>query len=86
MTVSTFGRRWLGEAIATEPACFASGSMPRLSETRRRQGGQCGVRVRHGQHQRDLLKAFDLPVVFPEINSLQTAVRRRGSRVPRARG
>ena len=24
----------------------------------------------------EILKAFDLPVVFPEINSLQTAVRR----------
>ena len=31
----------------------------------------------------EVLLSFDLPVVFPEINSLQTAVRRVAPRVPR---
>lgn len=39
------------------------------------QGAQCAYVFVMGS-MNEILKAFDLPVVFPEINSLQTAVRR----------
>lgn len=39
------------------------------------EGGQCAYVFVMGSIN-EILKAFDLPVVFPEINSLQTAVRR----------
>jgi benzoyl-CoA reductase subunit B len=45
-----------------------------LTETAERDGGAAYVFVMGSMA--ELLRVFDLPVVFPEINSLQTAVRR----------
>ena len=45
--------------------------LDRVAET----GGQCAYVFVMGSTN-EILKTFDLPVVFPEINSLQTAVRR----------